>query len=106
MRSHEITLLQPLLDAVKSRNDLRLLGPGDAAQRAPTVALALNRPAEPVAAQLAAHGILAGGSDFYAGRALSAMGVDPGEGVLRLSFTHYTSVEEVAKLIEVLDQVL
>ncbi|MCD9146776.1 aminotransferase class V-fold PLP-dependent enzyme [Pseudophaeobacter flagellatus] len=106
MRSHEIALLQPLLDAVKSRNDLRLLGPSDAAQRAPTVALALNRPAEAVAAQLATHGIMAGGSDFYAGRALSAMGVDPGEGVLRLSFTHYTSVEEIAKLIEVLDQVL
>ncbi|KIC39171.1 aminotransferase class V-fold PLP-dependent enzyme [Leisingera sp. ANG-M7] len=106
MRAHEIKLLQPLLDAVKDRNDLRLLGPSTAENRAPTVALALNRTAEPVAAQLAEHGIMAGGGDFYAVRALEAMGIDPSEGVLRISFTHYTSEAEVAKLIEALDRVL
>jgi cysteine desulfurase family protein (TIGR01976 family) len=106
MRAHEVSLLQPLLDALKARNDLRLIGPDDAAMRAPTVALALNRPAEPVAGQLAGHGIMAGGGDFYAVRALTAMGVNPDDGVLRLSFTHYTSEEEVAKLIAALDQVL
>ncbi len=106
MRGHEIALLQPLLDAVKDRNDLRLLGPSEAAKRAPTVALALNRPALAVAAKLAEQGIMAGGGDFYAVRALSAMGVDPQEGVLRLSFTHYTSRSEVDKLITALDQVL
>lgn len=106
MRAHEVALLQPLLDAVKDRNDVRLLGPGEAELRAPTVALALNRPAEPVAKQLAELGIMAGGGDFYAVRALEAMGVDPEEGVLRLSFTHYTSEEEVGNLIKALDQVL
>ncbi|WP_264213383.1 aminotransferase class V-fold PLP-dependent enzyme [Leisingera thetidis] len=106
MRRHEITLLQPLLDAVKDRSNVRLLGPSTAESRAPTVALALNRAAEPVAAQLAEFGIMAGGGDFYAVRALEAMGIDPSEGVLRLSFTHYTSEAEVAKLIEALDRVL
>ncbi|NSY38184.1 aminotransferase class V-fold PLP-dependent enzyme [Leisingera sp. ANG59] len=106
MRAHEIKLLQPLLDAVKDRNDVRLLGPSTAENRAPTVALALSRTAEPVAAQLAEHGIMAGGGDFYAVRALEAMGIDPAEGVLRISFTHYTSEDEVAKLIEALDRVL
>jgi len=106
MRGHEIALLQPLLDAVKDRNDLRLLGPSEAAKRAPTVALALNRPALAVAQKLAEQGIMAGGGDFYAGRALSAMGVDPEEGVLRLSFAHYTNRSEVDKLITALDQLL
>lgn len=106
MRAHEVSLLQPLLDMLKARNDLRLIGPDDAAKRAPTVALALNRPAEPIARQLAQHGIMAGGGDFYALRALTAMGVDPDEGVLRLSFTHYTSEQDLAKLIAALDQVL
>ncbi|OED47868.1 nitrogen fixation protein NifS [Rhodobacteraceae bacterium (ex Bugula neritina AB1)] len=106
MRAHEIKLLQPLLDAVTDRNDLRLLGPSIAENRAPTVALALNRAAEPVAAQMAEHGIMAGGGDFYAVRALEALGIDPSEGVLRISFTHYTSEAEMAKLIEVLDRVL
>ncbi|MEW2911472.1 aminotransferase class V-fold PLP-dependent enzyme [Leisingera sp. JC11] len=106
MRAHEVKLLQPLLDAVKDRNDVRLLGPAQAETRAPTVALALNRAAEPVAAQLAEFGIMTSGGDFYAVRALEAMGIDPAEGVLRISFTHYTSEAEVAKLIEALDRVL
>ncbi|KUP91362.1 aminotransferase class V-fold PLP-dependent enzyme [Tritonibacter horizontis] len=106
MRQREIKLLQPLLDAVKDRNDVRLLGPSHAEDRAPTVALGLGRPAEPVARRLADHGIMAGGGDFYAGRALAAMGLDPVQGVLRLSFTHYTTEEEVTALITALDQVL
>ena len=106
MQAHEAALLQPLLDAVKTRNAVRLIGPSDAARRAPTVALALNRPAEPVAEALAAHGIMAGGGDFYAVRPLEAMGVDMANGVLRLSFVHYTSQDEVARLIDALDQVL
>lgn len=106
MRAHETRLLQPLLDAVSGRNGIRLLGPRDAANRAPTVALALPTSAEAAAKELAAHGIMAGGSDFYAVRPLQAMGIDPARGVLRLSFVHYTTEEEVAKLIEALDAVL
>ena len=106
IRAHEAALLQPLLDAVSARNDLRLIGPSDATRRAPTVALALNRPAEPVAADLAAHGVMAGGGDFYAVRPLQAMGVDPEQGVLRLSFTHYTHPDEITQLLQALEKVL
>lgn len=106
MRAHEVQLLQPLLDAVKDRNSVRLIGPSEASSRAPTVALALNRPGEEVAADLAQNGIMCGGGDFYAVRALEAMGVDMNKGVLRLSFVHYTSKAEVTKAIEALDAVL
>ncbi len=106
MRGHETALLQPLLDAVKSRNSVRLIGPDRAQGRAPTVALALERPGGEVARELAGHGIMAGGGDFYAGRALKAMGVDDARGVLRLSFTHYTSRAEVDQLLNALDAVL
>lgn len=106
MRAHEVKLLQPLLDAVKDRNSVRLIGPSDASVRAPTVALSLNRSGEEVAAELAQHGVMCGGGDFYAVRALEAMGVDMGKGVLRLSFVHYTSEAEVTKAIEALDAVL
>jgi cysteine desulfurase family protein (TIGR01976 family) len=106
MRDHEVKLLQPLLDALKDRNDLRLIGPSDAAVRAPTVAVAVNRSGAGLAEELAGHGIMAGGGDFYAVRALSAMGVDPDQGVLRMSFTHYTNENEVTQLIEALDRVL
>lgn len=106
MRAHEVRLLQPLLDHLAARNDLRLIGPRDAKLRAPTVAVALDRAAEPVAAELAKHGIMAGGGDFYAVRPLQAMGVDGERGVLRLSFVHYTSQAEIAQLIAALDAVL
>lgn len=106
MREHETRLLQPLLDALADRKGVRLLGPRDAALRAPTVALALDRNARPVADALADHGIMAGGDDFYAVRPLQAMGLDPVRGVLRLSFVHYTTQAEVDRLITALDQVL
>ncbi|WP_170332996.1 aminotransferase class V-fold PLP-dependent enzyme [Ruegeria arenilitoris] len=106
MRAHEVALLQPVLDAVKDRNALRLIGPSDATRRAPTVALALNREAGPVASELAEMGVMAGGGDFYAVRALQAMGVKPDQGVLRLSFTHYTSQQEIDQLLDALDRVL
>ena len=106
MRDHEIALLQPLLDYVCAKNSVRLIGPNDATKRAPTVAMALQSHAEDVAAQLAPLGVMAGGGDFYAGRALGAMGVDLDKGVLRVSFTHYTESAEVDKLIAALDQVL
>lgn len=106
MRAHEVRLLQPLLDHLAARNDLRLIGPRDAGRRAPTVAVALDRAAEPVAAELAKHGIMAGGGDFYAVRPLQAMGVDVAQGVLRLSFVHYTTEAEVTRLVAALDAVL
>lgn len=106
MRAHEVALLQPILDALSHRNAVRLLGPTQASERAPTVALGLGRAALPVAAELARHGIMAGGGDFYAVRALTGMGMDPEQGVLRLSFTHYTSQSEIEQLLGALDAVL
>lgn len=106
MRAHEVELLQPLLNYASSKNSVRLIGTTDAARRAPTVALSLQSNAEDVAALLAPYGIMAGGGDFYAGRALQAMGVDMSKGVLRVSFVHYTAPHEVDQLIDALDQVL
>ncbi len=106
MRDHETQLLQHMLDALRGRNDLRILGPTEAANRAPTVALDLGRAAKPVAQALADHGIMTAGDDFYAVRALEAMGIDPAQGVLRLSFTHYTTRAEIDQALTALDAVL
>jgi len=106
MRAHEEVLLQPLLDYVSEKNSVRLIGPAQASSRAPTVALASQDNAEDLAEQLVKHGIMAGGGDFYAQRPLSAMGVDLSKGVLRLSFTHYTSKGEIDQLLNALDDIL
>ncbi|MGB3338725.1 MAG: aminotransferase class V-fold PLP-dependent enzyme, partial [Devosia sp.] len=71
--------------------------------RAPTIALGLAEPGAAVAARLAKHGIMASGGHFYAYRLLHAVGIDPSHGVLRLSFTHYTTPEEIQQLVAALD---
>ncbi|MEM9049046.1 MAG: aminotransferase class V-fold PLP-dependent enzyme [Pseudomonadota bacterium] len=106
MRARESALLAPLLEALRGRDGLRILGPEIVAGRVPTLAIAHRQPGAALAAELAPHGIMAGGGDFYAGRVLRAMGVDPDHGVLRLSFTHYTHEDEIARAVAALDAVL
>jgi len=106
MRVQEVAVIQPLLDYLASRNDLRLLGPRDAARRAPTVAVELDRLAEPVSEELGRSGIACWAGDFYAVRPLTALGIDLEKGVLRMSAVHYTSADEVARLIEALERAL
>ena len=106
MRDHETAMLQPLLEYLNGRNEVRVLGPHDATQRAPTVALQTEARGEDLARALVSQRIMAGGGDFYALRALTAMGADADHGVLRLSFVHYTTRAEIDQLIAALDQVL
>ncbi len=106
MRARETALLQPLLAYLADKNSVRLIGPREATEKAPTVAIELPGKGEDAARALAAHGIMAGGGDFYGSRPLKAMGVDLDKGVLRLSFVHYTDEDEVTKLLTALDAVL
>lgn len=106
MRARETDLLAKLLDFLSTKNSLRLIGPNDAAKRAPTVGVLAKRPGEDIASDLANHNINAGGGDFYSPRPLKAMGIDPAHGLLRVSFTHYTSDAELDRLISALDHVL
>ncbi|MFM7656714.1 MAG: aminotransferase class V-fold PLP-dependent enzyme [Paracoccaceae bacterium] len=106
MRAQEVAVIAPLLDYLAGRNDLRLLGPRDAAKRAPTVAVELDGPAVPVSEELGRNGIACWAGDFYAVRPLAALGIDREKGVLRMSAAHYTSAEDVGRLIAALDRVL
>lgn len=106
MRAQEVAVVVPLLDYLAARNDLRLLGPRRAEDRAPTVAVALDRAAEPISEALGREGIACWAGDFYAVRPLEAMGINLSNGVLRMSATHYTSEKDVSQLIAALDRVL
>jgi selenocysteine lyase/cysteine desulfurase len=103
MRAQETALLGPLLEYLRGNNKARLIGPTAAEQRAPTLSLLLKEQSVTVAERLARHGIMAAGGHFYAWRLLEAMGINPGHGVLRLSFTHYTAPEDITRLITALD---
>jgi len=106
MRGQEVVLMRPLLEYLRGRNDIRLLGPADPEARVPTIAIAHARPGADLARDLAAHRVMAGGSHFYSKRLVEALGIDAEHGVLRFSFLHYTSPAEIDQLIEALDQVL
>jgi selenocysteine lyase/cysteine desulfurase len=106
MRAQEIAVIAPLLDYLAARNDVRLIGPRRAEDRAPTVAIELDRAAEPVSEALGRDGIACWAGDFYAVRPLEALGISRDKGVLRLSAVHYTSAEDVARLIASLDRAL
>jgi len=104
MRAQEIALARPLLDFLRTRNDIRIIGPDDPELRAPTIALHHAEPGLDLAKRLAKHGVMASGGNFYAVRLLEALGIDPNNhGILRLSFVHYTAPEEIQRLIEALD---
>jgi selenocysteine lyase/cysteine desulfurase len=103
MRAQEVALMQPLIDYLKGKPKLRLIGPEDPNLRAPTFSLVLPEQGILATERLSRHGIMAAGGHFYAYRLLEAMGLSPGHGVLRLSFTHYTSPEDIQRLITALD---
>ncbi|HEY8574848.1 MAG TPA: aminotransferase class V-fold PLP-dependent enzyme [Devosia sp.] len=103
MRAQEVALATPLLNYLSGKNSVRLIGPADPLTRAPTIALALEEPGAAVAARLARHKVMASGGHFYAYRLLEALGIDPNHGVLRLSFVHYTTPEEITQLVTALD---
>ena len=107
MRAAEVDLLQRLLDFCQHDPRVRVLGPVNACERAATVSLiAHKRSALEVAQRLAERDIICGASHFYAVRLLQAMGLNPDAGVLRLSFVHYTSAQEMTQLLQALDAVL
>ena len=103
-RTHETKLLAPLLDYLRNKTDLRVLGSTSIDGRVPTVALDLKKRGKEIAKNLAQDGIMADCGNFYAVRLLEALGVDPNYGALRLSFVHYTSEQDVEKLIRSLDK--
>ncbi len=106
-RAHETNLLSRLLHYLADRDDVRVVGPSDAIRRAPTVSIVpLKRPIAAVAESLNRSQMMVGTGDFYAPRLLKAMGIAPDPGVLRISFIHYTTADEINRLIEALDRAL
>jgi len=103
MRAQESELIAPLLDYLRQKNGVRLIGPSDPARKVATVSIVCDRPAAHVAGMISRHNVGVGGGHFYGYRCLEALGVNPMHGVLRMSFVHYTTPEEITRLIAALD---
>lgn len=109
-QEHEASLLQPVLRWLDARAGVRIIGPIEAAgnlHRCPTVAFVSDRHAsQAIASSLVADGIMASAGGFYANRLLEATGVDLADGVVRLSWVHYTSADDITALLDALDRAL
>ncbi len=106
---HESRLAETLLDYLRGRPDLRIVGADSAAggHRAATVAFTHHGMAPlDIARGLADHRIGCGAGHFYARRCIEALGIDSGRGVVRVSMVHYNTEAEVRRLLEALDAVL
>ena len=100
-QEHEKELLERLLDFLRSRDDVQIVGPDSTKERTPIVSIIpSNKNIKKVYATLIKHKLMLGIGNFYAVRPLMDMDIPTQPGVLRISFLHYTSMEEIDQLIE------
>jgi cysteine desulfurase family protein (TIGR01976 family) len=107
--AHEQRLVAPLLAFLAGKAGVRVLGPasGDASVRVPTVAFTVDgRHASELPARLDPAHVAIRWGDFYARRAIDALGLGERGGVVRVSMVHYNTEDEVARLIQALDGAL
>ena len=105
---HEEYIANPLLKYISERDDLNLIGKKEIANknRAPTIAFtSKNISSKNFSDFLVQNNIATRNDNFYAWRCLDALGIDRDDGVIRLSLVHYNSIEEVNKLIKILDKI-
>lgn len=106
MVAHERRRLDPLVEFLAQRPGVRVLGPQDGVSRVALVSFSHPRRSQEIAADLAAQGIIAGAGHLGSAHALQAMKLDPLHGVVRLSLSHYTTDDDMTRLMDALDQVL
>jgi len=107
IRDHEKALLEKLLQFLRSRDDVQIVGPEHAEARFPIVSIMpTKKDIKKVYASLTKHKLMLGIGDFYAVRPLMDMHIPTDPGVLRISFVHYTSEEEIDQLLAGLEAAL
>lgn len=108
MANHERPLQERLLSYLGSKSDVKVWGPLDSGlNRVPTISFTTNKtsPSAVCAATDRANiGIRHG--HMYAYRMCEALGIDLEQGVIRVSASHYNTLEEIERLIDVIDPLI
>jgi selenocysteine lyase/cysteine desulfurase len=100
-QSYETKLLTPVMDWLRQRDDITIVGPDNPQLRAPTVSIVPKRKSiDDIFTVLTARKLMTGCGHFYGVRPLQGMNIPIETGVLRFSFLHYTTKDEVTQLIE------
>ena len=106
-QDHERTLLAKLLEWLRHRDDIYIVGPDDPELRVPTVSIVPKKKSiDEIFAVLTAKKLMAGQGHFYGVRPLMGLNIPIDTGVLRLSFLHYTIEDEISQLIDGLSTAL
>jgi cysteine desulfurase family protein (TIGR01976 family) len=106
---HEAQLAARVDRFLRGRDGVRILGrvPSRDGRIAPVIGFWVpGRKSAEIAAALQTHKIAIGNGDFWARRVVSAVGLDPDDGVVRVGIAHYNSEADIDRLLEALDQVL
>ena len=106
---HENLLAERLLQYLRRRSDCRVIGfeQGDDARRVPTISFVIDgRDPGQIASNVDPYKIAVRFGDFHARRLIEYLELDRNNGVVRVSMTHYNTLEEVDALVEALDEIL
>ena len=108
MTACERPLQATLLEYLRSRDDVRIIGPAeDGPQRVGTVSFIHSQKSSKSIAEVVDDSeIVIRHGHMYAYRLCQALDLDPEDGVVRASFVHYNTPEEIQRLLEVLDRAL
>jgi cysteine desulfurase family protein (TIGR01976 family) len=105
--AHEAALARRLLDYLDQRPDVRIIGPrsSDPQTRVPTIGFIVNGVrSSAVVESVDTHGVGIRFGDFYARRAIEALGLAEIDGIVRVSLVHYNTLAEVDRIIDALER--
>jgi selenocysteine lyase/cysteine desulfurase len=106
---HEEALATPLIELLKSKKNVRIIGlpTADRSRRMPTIAFVVDgKKSDGITQAVDRHKIAIRFGDFYAARLIDSLGLRERNGVIRASFVHYNTIDEVNRLVRVLDELL
>jgi len=106
MAHHEEEIATVLIDFLKTKKTVRFIGPNvaDKSIRVPTVSFVVGKQdSEALVLETDKHKIGIRFGDFYAARLIDELGLRPQQGVVRVSMVHYNTLEEVERLVGVLE---
>ena len=107
--NHEEKLANILLDYLTTKKNVRIIGQKKSfnKNRAPTISFVVkDKTSKSICDYLVNNKIGIRNGNFYAWRILKALGIDEDDGVIRASFVHYNSENDVLNLVKYLDQIL
>jgi cysteine desulfurase family protein (TIGR01976 family) len=109
IEGQETAIGERLLSYLRKRNDCTILGikDGNDPRRVPTIAFTVQgQDPEKICLEMNKYKIAIRFGDFHARRLGDSLGITKDNGAVRVSLTHYNTLEEVDRLIAALDDIL